>query len=84
MDPFTIAMLLSAGSSAAGVGLGALQAGQAQRAANVQNDLAMRQFYINRRIAQQQEEMARAGTRNARGDVTEYVPGVGWVERQVL
>lgn len=81
MDPFTIALLLSAASSAAGVGMGAMQGAQAQQAANAQNDLALRQFYANRRIAQQQEEMARAGTRNARGDVTEYVPGVGWVER---
>lgn len=81
MDPFTLAMLVSAGASAAGVGLGAVNAGQAQQAANAQNDLALRQFYANRRIAQLQEEMARAGTRNARGDVTEYIPGVGWVER---
>jgi hypothetical protein len=81
MDPFTIAMLVSAASSAAGVGMGAMQGQQAQQAANAQNDIALRQFYANRRTAQQQEEMARAGTRNARGDVTEYVPGVGWVER---
>jgi hypothetical protein len=32
------------------------------------------------RLARQQYELATAGTTNARGDRTRYVPGVGWVE----
>ncbi len=81
MDPFTIAMLASAASSAAGVGMGVMNAQQGAAASRVQNDIAMRRFYQQQRLAALQEEMATASTRNARGDVTEYVPGVGWVER---
>jgi len=46
-----------------------------------QNDINFRNYYLQRQIAARQQEMAQAGTRDARGDVTEYVPGVGWVSR---
>lgn len=81
MDPFTIAML--GGAAASGIGaLGGIANGRAaSAAANAQNDIAFRNFYMQQRLAQLQEQMATAGTTNARGDRTMYVPGVGWVER---
>lgn len=70
----------AAGSLAGGVG-GLMNASSGAGAARAQNDVAFRNYYMQQRLAQLQEEMARAGTTNARGDRTEYVPGVGWVER---
>lgn len=81
MDPMT----LLAGAGAVSSGIGALQGLFGSRsgasAARAQNDLAFRNFYIQQRLARLQEQMARAGTVDARGNVTEYVDGVGWVSR---
>jgi hypothetical protein len=72
----------SLASSAAGAIKGVTGGGNANEAANVQNDINFRNYYLQQRLASLQEEMARAGSVNARGDKTEYVPGVGWVTRQ--
>jgi len=67
---------------ALGSGIAGLFGANNNRAAlAAQNDIAFRNYYLQRQIAAQQQEMARAGTRDARGDVTEYVPGVGWISR---
>ena len=75
--------LLAAGAagSLAGGAAGLMNAGTGAAAARAQNDIAFRNYYMQQRLARLQEEMARAGTTNSRGDRTEYVPGVGWVER---
>lgn len=70
----------AAGSLAGGVS-GLMNAGTGASAARAQNDIAFRNYYMQQRLARLQEEMATAGSTNARGDRTEYVPGVGWVER---
>lgn len=60
-------------------GIAGLQGAANQRAAQAaQNDINFRNYYLQRQIAQKQQELATAGTRDARGDVTEYIPGVGW------
>ena len=74
----------AAGSLASGISglFGANSAAKANAAAAAaQNDINFRNYYLQRQIAAKQQEMAQAGTRDARGDVTEYVPGVGWVSR---
>jgi len=67
---------------ALGSGIAGLMGANNQRAAlAAQNDIAFRNYYLQRQIAAKQQELATAGTRDVRGDVTDYVPGVGWVSR---
>jgi len=73
--------LIGLGLSAAGAVGGLMSARAGADAAATSNDIAMRNYLQQRRLAMLQEEMAQAGTVNARGDRTQYVPGVGWVER---
>jgi phage gpG-like protein len=74
----------AAGALASGIGsiFGSRNKSKVDTAAiAAQNDINFRNYYLQRQIAARQQEMAQAGTRDARGDVTEYVPGVGWVSR---
>lgn len=79
MDPMTIALLGSTALSGIGTLGGLNNARQQQQLAAAQNDLSFRNFYAQQRMAQQQLEMAQAGSTDARGNRTEYVPGRGWV-----
>lgn len=65
------------GGLASGVA-GLFGANNNRAAQAAQNDINFRNYYLQRQIAQKQQELATAGTRDARGDVTEYIPGVGW------
>lgn len=69
-------LALQAGGLASGIMGQRAQARQAQ----AQLNLGYEQLYLQRRLARLQEEMARAGSTDARGNKVEYVPGVGWVE----
>lgn len=71
----------SLGLQGIGTVAGLLGQRSANKAAQAQLDLAYKQLYLQQRLARLQEEMARAGSVDARGNVVEYVPGVGWVER---
>lgn len=55
--------------------------GQSQQAGNQQNALqmAMQDYQLRKRQAEQQYELATAGQQDARGNKTRYVPGQGWV-----
>lgn len=78
-----VAPLLSAGGSIVSSLIGARQnaaaMGLAQAQFNRQMMLAQEQFQEQKRIAGKQEEFATAGTQDARGNKTRYVPGVGWI-----
>lgn len=50
----------------------------AMAAANL--DMQWRQLQQQQEMQRFQQEMATAGTRDARGNRTRYVPGIGWVE----
>jgi len=77
MDPFS---MIQAGAGVAST-LGTLFGGSAQdRASQLQAIMAQRQLDAQRVAAGQQYELATAGSRNARGDTSQYIPGVGWVE----
>ena len=73
------AALIGATATAGAAGMGMMSANAASKNARASNNLAMQQFLEQRRIAAVQEEMARAGSVDARGNITSYVPGVGWV-----
>ncbi len=55
--------------------------GQSQQSANQAGALqmAMQDYQLRKRMADQQYELATAGQRDARGNQTRYVPGQGWV-----
>lgn len=72
--------LAAAGIGLVAAGVGAYGASQQAAAAREGNAEARNASALQRRLAQQQQELATASTRNARGDVTRYVPGFGWVE----
>ena len=88
--------LIGLGLTAAGTIGGLLQARRGQDAAERSNaaslafaqqnqrqqgQLGLLNYLLQRQAARSQDELARAGVVNARGDRTEYVPGIGWVER---
>jgi hypothetical protein len=81
MDPITMLAIGSAVSSGAGAIGGLMNSRSSAAASRAQNDIAFRNYYMQQRLARLQEQMATAGNTDARGNVTEYVPGVGWVSR---
>jgi len=68
--------------AAGSLGAGALnlfgQRGQQEQQQNALQ-IAMQDYQLRKRIADQQYELATAGTTDARGNATRYVPGRGWV-----
>lgn len=72
------APLVSAGSSLFGSIMGAQQGNAAAQAQQESNRVALLNWLQNRRAADFQQDMATAPVVNARGDVTQYRPGVGW------
>lgn len=72
---------IGAGAQVLGAIGGLMNARTAANQARWQNELNLRQFLEQQRLARVQEEMAQAGTTDARGNKTEYIPGVGWVTR---
>lgn len=81
MDPMTMAMLANAGLSAYGSFQQMQSAKKNTSLQNRQQELAFQNYLENRKLRMLQEDMAKAGTVDARGNVTEFVPGVGWVTR---
>ena len=71
--------LASLGIAGAGAASGIMQANSASKAAAASNDIALRNYYLQRQMAQEQMRMAQAGSTDSRGNRTEYIPGVGWV-----
>jgi len=73
----------AAGIGAAGsvIGGGLNLLGQSQQSANSAGSLqlAMQNYMLQKRMADQQYELATAGQTDARGNKTRYVPGQGWV-----
>lgn len=67
---------IGAGGSILG---GILSSGQQSAMNRAALDAQYQQMYLNRYLAQQQLNMSQAATRDARGNVTEYVPGYGWI-----
>lgn len=84
IDPVT-GMLIGQGVNAAGgiisgiLGMGAQDDANAIAWANWQQQQEAN--FLQRIMAERQMELATAGTTDARGDRTEYIPGVGWVTR---
>lgn len=80
-----MATTAAAAVGAAGNIYGAYEQGQASRRnaklQRAQQQLQFLNYLENRRLRMLQEDMAKAGTVDARGNVTEFVPGVGWVTR---
>lgn len=62
-----------------GANSNAAQMAMAQRQFNQQLAMAEKQYQLQKDIADKQQEMATAGSRDARGNQTRYIPGVGWV-----
>jgi hypothetical protein len=62
----------------AGTAYGMINSGNVGAA---QNQLAYRNMTLQQRLAARQQAMAEAGSRDALGNVIEYIDGVGWVER---
>jgi len=81
MDPKTIAMLANAGLSAYGAFQGMQSAKKNTALQNNQQQLAFQNYLENRKLRMLQEDMAKASTVDARGNTTEFVPGVGWITR---
>jgi len=86
MEPMTMMLLgqgLSAGSGILSGFLGkkaqddATAYNYAANAANLQRQ--DQSAFMQQLLAREYQQMAQAGTTNARGDRTEYIPGVGWV-----
>lgn len=79
MDPMTLSAIMGGGSAVLGMIEGnkaqKLQAAIAQRNFELQQQAANRQW----QIAQETMSMQRAGSRDAEGNQTRYIPGVGWV-----
>jgi hypothetical protein len=73
------AALIGATATAGAAGMGMMSANAASKNAQASNAIAMQNYLEQRRVAAAQEEMARAGSVDARGNTTTYVPGVGWV-----
>jgi hypothetical protein len=69
--------LIAAGIAAAAT-MAQVAAGNNQ--ARIQSIMAQRQLAAQREAAERQYELSTAGSRTARGDTTQFVPGVGWVE----
>ena len=70
--------LMLGGTALSGLlGLSGQQQQQANSAAAMQ--MAMQNYLLQKRIADQQYELSTAGRQDARGNYTHYVPGRGWV-----
>lgn len=76
MDPFSI---LQAGGAIGGGILNLISQGQQQQNSQQAIQMAMRDYELKKRMADQQYELATAGQTDARGNQTRYVPGRGWV-----
>lgn len=81
MDPATIAMLANAGMQIYGSYNQMQGANRNTAMQRQQQQLAFMNYLENRRLRMLQEDLAKAGTTDARGNVTEFVQGVGWVTR---
>lgn len=75
IDDALIAAAITAAASAAGA---AYTSNEARKQGGLQATLAQRAQDQQTRLADQQGEMARAGSIDARGNQMEYIPGVGW------
>lgn len=76
-----MAFMAAAGlAAAAASAYGAYSANKNAQAAATQNANALAVQRRQMELSALQQEAALAGTTNARGDRTRYVPGVGWVE----
>lgn len=79
MDPMTLSAIMGGASSVMGMIEGnsaqKLQARIARENLELQKQAANRQW----QIAQQTMQMQQAGSRDAEGNQTQYIPGVGWV-----
>lgn len=67
------------GSLMGGIG-GLFGAGRNNAIQEAQTDLAFKDYYFRKMLAERQLEMAQAGQRDARGNTIQYVPGMGWIE----
>lgn len=79
MDPMTLSAIMGGGSAV----LGMIEGNNAQKlqARIARENLEMQKQAANRQwqIAQKTMEMQQAGSRDAEGNQTQYIPGVGWV-----
>ena len=86
IDPMTMMMIGQGINAGAGLlsgflGKGAQDSATAYNyAANAENLKRQDQSaFMQQLLAREYQQMAQAGNTNARGDKTEYIPGVGWV-----
>jgi hypothetical protein len=77
----TAALAVSAAAAAYGAYSQNQAAGANARLSRQQQQMQFMNYLENRKLRQLQEEMAKASTVDARGNVTEFVPGVGWITR---
>lgn len=75
-----MALAVAAAASAAAAGYGAYSANQNAIAARRQNAANISVSQRQQALAQQQADAQMAARTDARGNRTEYIPGVGWVE----
>lgn len=76
MDPIS---LIGAGGSVVSGIMNLFNQGQQNRNQEAQLQLALQNYNLNKQIADRQYELSTAGRTDARGNVTRYVPGRGWV-----
>lgn len=72
---------IGATAAVAGAAAAAYASNQATSVGNRSNAIAQQNYQLQREMASTQEEMAKAGSVDAAGNVTQYVPGVGWVSK---
>lgn len=70
---------IGAAAAVAGAAAGVYSSNQAAATGARSNAIAEKNYALQREIANTQEEMAKAGSIDAAGNATQYVPGVGWV-----
>lgn len=73
--------ILGAIGALAGAGIAAYSANSQAQNARRNNAAQEDNYLFQRRMAMRNNEVATAPTRDARGNVIEYIEGVGWVER---
>lgn len=73
--------IIGAIGALAAAGVGAYAANSQAQAARANNAAQQDNYLYQRRMDQRNRDIATATTRDARGNITEYIDGVGWVER---
>lgn len=79
MEPMTMSALIGLGGSALSGGMNLFSQNKQQGNQEGALQLAMQDYLLRKRQAEQQYELSTAGQTDSRGNQVRYVPGKGWV-----